>query len=243
MPAVPDGALVARRLAALRERIRSAGGDDRAIEVVGVTKGFPPPIVGAALAAGLTSLGENYAQELLAKIRLAGGSGSAAGCVGAPDARRGIPGEVSWQFIGALQRNKVRLLAPYVQRWQSIDRPTLVDELARRAPGARLLLQVNTTGEPQKSGCAPDDVGPLLERATSAGLVVEGLMTVGPTDLEASPAAAFRLLRGLVDRHGLRWCSMGMSDDLEIAVREGTNMIRVGRALFGPRAQRANVGN
>ena len=53
----------------------------------------------------------------------------------------------------------------------------------------------------------------------------------------ASPAAAFRLLRGLVDRHGLRWCSMGMSDDLEIAVREGTNMIRVGRALFGPRAR------
>ena len=89
VPAVPDGALVARRLAALRERIRTAGGDDRAIEVVGVTKGFPPPIVGAALAAGLTSLGENYAQELLAKSGWLAGARSAAGCDGAQHGRRG----------------------------------------------------------------------------------------------------------------------------------------------------------
>jgi uncharacterized pyridoxal phosphate-containing UPF0001 family protein len=246
-PVLPDVDLVAERLVQLRERIRAAGGDDGTVEVVAVTKGFPPPIVGVAMAAGLTTLGENYAQELLDKVdwvdkadKVDGAdkadwaetAGSASGCGGA-----------RWQFIGALQRNKVRLLAPHVQRWQSVDRPALVDELARRAPHARLLVQVNTTGEPQKAGCGPGEVGALVERATAAGLVVEGLMTVGPTDPGVSPAAAFRRLRDLVDRYGLRWCSMGMSDDLEVAVGEGTNMIRVGRALFGPRARRANVGN
>ena len=234
---VPDAALVRQRLAMLRERIRAAGGDDEAIEVVGVTKGFPPGIVDAALDAGLSALGENYAQELLEKV------GRQARCGSAADVGRARHDPVRWQFIGALQRNKVRQLAPYVDRWQSIDRPELVDELARRAPHARLLVQVNTTGEPGKAGCAPADVGPLVERAMAADLVVEGLMTVGPTDPHASPVAPFRLLRDLVDRHGLRWCSMGMSDDLEVAVGEGTNMIRIGRALFGPRARRANVGN
>jgi uncharacterized pyridoxal phosphate-containing UPF0001 family protein len=242
---VPDGALVARRLAELRDRVRAAGGEPDAIEVVGVTKGFPPPIVDVALEAGLTLLGENYAQELLDKVDQHGGEQAPGrpGCASTAGAGAARAPEVHWQFIGALQRNKVRLLAPYVQRWQSIDRPELVDELAKRAPSSRLLVQVNTTGEGQKSGCAPADVGALVERASVAGLVVEGLMTVGPTDPAVSPAAAFRLLRRFVDRYGLRWCSMGMSDDLEIAVREGTNMIRVGRALFGPRARRANVGN
>lgn len=234
---VPDAELVRRRLDALRGRIRRAGGDDAAIEVVAVTKGFPPSVVDVALRAGLSLLGENYAQELLEKVD------RSAACDRDPmDVGRGTD-PVRWQFIGALQRNKVRLLAPYVDRWQSVDRPTLVDELARRAPGARLLVQVNTTGEPGKAGCTPPDVASLVERAVAGGLVVEGLMTIGPTDPDVSPAPSFRLLRDLVDRHELRWCSMGMSGDLEVAVREGTNMIRIGRALFGPRARRADVGN
>jgi uncharacterized pyridoxal phosphate-containing UPF0001 family protein len=77
----------------------------------------------------------------------------------------------------------------------------------------------------------------------AAGLMVEGLMTVGPTDPAKDPAPSFGLLRRLVDRLGLQTCSMGMTDDLEIAVREGSTMIRVGRALFGPRPLRGDVGN
>jgi uncharacterized pyridoxal phosphate-containing UPF0001 family protein len=237
---LPDATLVGDRLAAIRTRIADAGGDPTAIEVVAVTKGFPPVVVDAAVGAGLTALGENYAQQLLEKVawlQARAGSGHRHGCT------REAASPVCWQFIGAVQRNKVRQLAPHVARWQSVDRPQLVDELARRAPGARIFLQVNTTGEPQKSGCAPDAVGPLLERADAAGLVAEGLMTVGPTDPALPAGPPFALLRHLVDRHRLPWCSMGMTDDLEAAVREGTNMIRVGRALFGPRPRRGDVGN
>ena len=128
-------------------------------------------------------------------------------------------------------------------RWQSVDRPELVDELVRWAPGARLFIQVNTTAEPQKAGCVPADAPALVARAQDAGLQVEGLMAVGPTDAAADPSPAFAALRALVDRLGLSECSMGMTDDLEAAVREGSTMIRVGRALFGSRPPGNRVGN
>jgi pyridoxal phosphate enzyme (YggS family) len=215
-----------RRLAVVRRRIADAGGDPTAITVVAVTKTFGPEVVRLALQAGLRDLGENYAQELVAK---------AAAGAGAPTPR--------WQFIGHLQRNKVRHLVPHVHRFQSIDRADLVDELGHRAPGARLLFQVNTTAEAQKAGCAPGDVGALVERARSAGLVVEGLMTVGPTDAAVSARPAFALLRRLVDDHGLDICSMGMTQDLEVAVGEGSSMLRIGRALFGPRHRRTTAAD
>jgi PLP dependent protein len=163
-------------------------------------------------------IGENYAQELLVKRPAAVAAG------------------VAVHFIGRLQSNKVRLVADTVSVWESIDRPALVDEVARRAPGATVLLQVNTTGEGDKGGCGPDDVAGLLARATAAGLVVDGLMTVGPTEGGAEAArSGFRLVRGLVDELGLRTCSMGMTDDLAVAVKEGTTRVRLGTALFGPR--------
>jgi pyridoxal phosphate enzyme (YggS family) len=226
---LPGATAVQARLEEIRCRLRAAGGDPAAIEIVAVTKGFPPPIVDVARRAGLDLLGENYAQELVAKAAWLAQQAPGPG--------------VHWQFIGRLQRNKVRSLAAHVECWQSIDRPALLDELARRVPGARLLLQVDTTGEPGKGGCPPGQVDALLERAASSGLVVEGLMTVGPTDPDVSPRTAFASLRRLVDRHNLRRCSMGMTDDLEIAVEEGTTMIRVGRALFGPRPRGDDVGN
>lgn len=219
--AVVDGPMVAERLARVRDRIVAAGGDPAAVAVVGVTKGFDAGTARAALDAGLAELGENYAQELVAKAQ----------ALGPPSGAR-------WQFIGRLQRNKVRQLAPFVHRYQSVDRAELVDELARRAPGARLLLQVATTGEPGKGGCPPGEVGALLERARGLGLVVEGLMAVGPTDPAQPVRPAFAALRRLVDAHGLDICSMGMTDDLEEAVGEGSTMVRVGRALFGDRPRR-----
>jgi uncharacterized pyridoxal phosphate-containing UPF0001 family protein len=100
-------------------------------------------------------------------------------------------------------------------------------------------LQVDTSGEAGKGGCRIDDLDALADAARAAGLAVRGLMTVGPTD--GGPEAArpgFRQVRNAVDRLGLSVCSMGMSDDLEVAVQEGSTEVRVGSALFGPRPVR-----
>jgi uncharacterized pyridoxal phosphate-containing UPF0001 family protein len=166
-------------------------------------------------------IGENYAQELLDKRAVAQDAGLAI------------------HFIGRLQSNKVRLVADAVAVWETVDRPSLVDEIARRGPGATVLIQVNATGEPNKGGCPPDDVRLLAERARAAGLMVDGLMTVGPTEGGAEAARpAFRVVRSLVDELGLVTCSMGMTDDLEVAVDERTTRVRLGTALFGPRPVR-----
>ncbi len=197
--------------------MRAAGGGPEVL-LLAVTKGFGGDAIAAAAAAGCTAIGENYAQELRGKLVAVQEAG------------------VDVHFIGRLQSNKVRALADAVAVWESIDRPALVDELARRAPEARLLVQVDATGEPTKGGCPPDDVAALVERATAAGLRVEGLMTVGP--LEGGPEAArpaFRLVRTLADDLGLAHCSMGMSADLEVAVEEGSTEVRLGTALFGSR--------
>ena len=186
-----------------------------------MTKGFGPDAVVAAAAAGCRAIGENYAQELVAKAPAARAAG------------------VAVHFIGQLQTNKVRQLAGLVDVWESVDRPRLVAELARRAPGARVLVQVDTTGEEGKGGCPLADVAALVRTATDAGLAVAGLMTVGPT--EGGPEAArpgFRAVRALVDELGLTTCSMGMTADLDVALEEGTTEIRVGTALFGPRPPR-----
>jgi pyridoxal phosphate enzyme (YggS family) len=204
----------------VRARIRAVGGAD-AIELLAVTKGFGPDAVVAAAAAGCRMIGENYAQELIDKRAAAADGGLAI------------------HFIGRLQSNKVRLVADVVAVWETVDRPSLVDEIARRAPGATVLIQVNATGEPDKGGCPPDDVRLLVERARAAGLTVDGLMTVGPTEGGAEAARpGFRVVRSLVDELGLVTCSMGMTDDLDVAVEEGTTRVRLGTALFGPRPAR-----
>lgn len=208
-------ARIGERLAVIRERIAAAGGHD--VEVLAVTKTFPAAVVDAAVAAGCRAVGENYAQEVAAKW---------------PE----LTSAPELHFIGQLQTNKVRMLAPYVAVWETVDRPSVVTELAKRVPGAHVLVQVNATREPGKGGCAPEDVPALLDAARAAGLDVFGMMTVGPTGQPPEAAAAgFELVRGLVDRYGLRTCSMGMSDDFEVAVRCGATEIRIGSALIGPR--------
>jgi uncharacterized pyridoxal phosphate-containing UPF0001 family protein len=215
---------VARRLVAIQERIDAAGG--RAVRVVAVTKGFGVDAVSAAMACGLHDIGESYAQEALAKLAPT-----------SPDAPP--PAErPTVHFIGGLQRNKVRKLAPVVDVWQSVDRLELAEEIARRAPGAQVMLQVDLSGEVTKGGCPPDAVEPLLAGAVDRGLVVVGLMGIAPRGEPELARPGFRLLRGLVDRFSLRECSMGMTADLEVAVEEGTTMVRVGTALFGPRPPR-----
>jgi PLP dependent protein len=207
-------------LARVLDQVADAGGDPTALTVVAVTKGFGPEAPLAALDAGLVDLGENYAQELEDK----------AVAVDAAD----VP-TPRWHFIGRLQSNKVRLVADRVACWQSLDRASVVDEVAKRAPGARVLVQVNGAGEDGKGGATLDDVPDLVGRARDAGLDVAGLMAVGVAGDDHATEEAFRATVALADRLHLPERSLGMSADLAAAVRAGTTMIRVGTALFGPR--------
>ncbi|HUQ62899.1 MAG TPA: YggS family pyridoxal phosphate-dependent enzyme [Acidimicrobiales bacterium] len=218
--------LVAHRLADVEERIRGAGATPGSVRVVAVTKGHGVAAVDAALAAGLVDLGENYAGELLAKQ-----SAIASGAIGQEGM---VP---KWHFLGHVQRNKVRGLAPVVYLWQGIDRVTVGEEIARRAPGAHVLVQVNVSGEVAKNGCTFEDAPELVSGLTDVGLTVAGLMAVGPAR-DADPRPCYRRLSSLADRLRLTERSMGMSADLEIAVEEGSTMVRIGQALFGARVAR-----
>ncbi len=210
---------VAERLAIVQGRIDSAGG--RSVEVVAVTKTWGVEAVHAAVRAGCHSIGESYAQEMVAKL--------------ADES----PRRYQVRFIGRLQTNKVRALVGLVDVFETVDRESLIVELARRAPSSRVLIQVATLDEPGKGGCPLDHVDHIVDVALAAGLAVEGLMTVGPTEGGAEAARpGFRAVRRAVDRLGLDVCSMGMSADLEVAVQEGSTEVRMGSALFGSRPRR-----
>ena len=214
-----DVATIRERADGVGARIAAAGGDPAEVTLIAVTKGFPPALAVAAADAGLEDLGENYAQELVPKVDAVAATGAAP----------------RWHFLGRLQRNKVRSLAPHVALWQSVDRSALGAEIARRAPGASVLVQVNLSGEPQKGGCSREEAAPLAEALAAQGLVVAGLMGVAPAGTPEDARPGFRWLRAETDRLGLSICSMGMSADLDVAVQEGTTMVRVGTGLFGSR--------
>ncbi|MDQ4070942.1 MAG: YggS family pyridoxal phosphate-dependent enzyme [Actinomycetota bacterium] len=217
--AVPD---VAERLAAVRARIAATGRPPEEVAVVAVTKGFRADAIGAAAAAGILDVGENYAQELVAKAQ-----------AGRADDR------LRWHFLGHVQRNKVKTIAPVVHLWQGVDRVAAGEEIARRAPGARVLVQVRVDGgddgEAKRNGCEPHEVPALVERLDALGLDVRGLMAVGPVGPPELARPGFAAVRALAERLGLVELSMGMTDDLEVAVEEGSTMVRVGRGLFGAR--------
>ncbi len=219
-----DTTALAARLAAVRARIAATGRAADDIAVVAVTKGFGAEAVEAAAAIGLDDVGENYAQELDEKRQAVGGDG------------------LRWHFLGRVQRNKVKSIAEAVHLWQGVDRVAAGEEIARRAPGARVLVQVriecmDASREPSagRNGCAPDDVPELVERLDSLGLDVRGLMAVGPPGAPELARPGFRKVSALADRLGLAERSMGMTDDLGVAVEEGSTMVRVGRGLFGAR--------
>jgi pyridoxal phosphate enzyme (YggS family) len=215
-----DPAHVAARVADVRARMVRAGGANA--RLVAVTKAFPVDAVLAALAAGVVDIGENYSQELLGKV---------------PELveHEVDPTRVQWHFLGRLQRNKVRALAPHVHLWQSVDRAELGAEIAKRAPGASVLVQVNLSGEPQKGGCSWSDLPSLVAQLATMDLDLRGLMGVGPAGPPDDARPGFRRLVATADDLGLHERSIGMTDDLEVAIEEGSTMVRVGRDLFGPR--------
>jgi pyridoxal phosphate enzyme (YggS family) len=212
---------VCEHLAEVRERMaaaaRAAGRPADAVTLVAISKEQPDAAVAAALACGHDHFGENRAQALVARAH------SFATSDPAP----------IWHFVGRLQRNKVRSLAPHVARWHSIDRPELGPELARHAPGTPAFVQVNVAREPQKGGCAPEATAGLIEALRMAGVHVDGLMTVPPVDDDPRPH--FAALRTLAEQVGVPGLSMGMSGDFEAAIAEGATYVRVGSAVFGPR--------
>jgi PLP dependent protein len=220
------------RLAHVRAEIarrQAAVGRTDPVTIVAVTKGLGLDAVDAALAAGLTDLGENRVQEALDKVDTAPG-------------RR-----ATWHLIGHLQRNKAKFVPGRFAVVHSVDSEALAEELDRRAAASdvrqRVLLQVNVAGETQKSGCAPAEAPAVARRlAALPHLALEGLMTIAPfTDDVDVQRRAFRGLRGLRDalqEGGELWLptlSMGMSADYGVAVEEGATVIRLGTVLFGPR--------
>ncbi len=210
---------VSQAVAEIRGRIDRAGGAH--VALVAVTKTFGPDAWGFARVAGCDAVGENYAQEVVAKA-----------------AEVAVTDRLPVHFIGQLQTNKVKMLADIIDVWQSVDRVSAITEIAKRStkPLIEAFIQVNLTDEPDKGGCDQSEVGSLLQVARDSGVAITGLMTVGPTSGEPMQTRlAFRKLRVMANDFGLQQCSMGMTGDLEIAVEEGSTMVRIGSAIFGNR--------
>ena len=168
-------------------------------------------------------MGENYAQELKSKWS---------------DLNEDQREAVNVHFIGRMQTNKVRKVAGIVNVWQTVDRSSLVQELSNRCPGSSIMVQVNLAQNESQGGCHITEASQLISLATSAGLEVTGLMAIGPQGDTASIRAAYQDLVLLADDQGLHHRSIGMSNDLEIAIESGSTMIRIGTALFGDRPTR-----
>lgn len=216
----------------VQERIASAceacGRKPTEVTLLPVTKTQPAAAIGYALRCGLSSVGENRVQDVVEKLK-----------VGAPN--------ICWELIGHLQSNKARVAVAHFSRIQSVDSIKLLRRLERlaaeRSRMLAVLLQINVSDDPAKFGVSCKEADSLLETGLNCKHIrVEGLMTIGP--MSANPrkaAAAFRRLRQTRERlepaFGVQLpeLSMGMTGDLEMAVQEGSTLVRIGTALFGER--------
>jgi len=228
-----ERASITQALAAVERRIdracEAAGRPRREVELLPVTKTVPAERIAVAVEAGCRMLGENRVQEAEAKSQALAGRG------------------IEWHLIGHLQRNKTRQALDFVHCIESVDRPKLVERLARqleeRDARCEVLLQVNTSGAESQYGVAPGQAPALAAAiAREPALALRGLMTIGRLVEDPEDArGCFRLLRQLRDRlqddlgSGLPVLSMGMSGDLEVAIEEGATRVRVGSAIFGER--------
>jgi pyridoxal phosphate enzyme (YggS family) len=249
---------VRSRIAAAAE---AAGRDPEDVRLIAVSKAFPAQAIHAAASCGQRAFGENYAQEAMEKIAALGWwlseaksepvsqGGSSGTDPGVVPLEHGQRLDLEWHFIGPIQSNKTKLLAERFHWVQSVDRARvarrLSDQRPLRLPPLQVCIQVNVSGETSKSGVDPSA---LLELAGQVEglprLQLRGLMTVPEPSPDADAARRqFRLLRQLqkdlaARGFALDTLSMGMSDDLDIAIAEGATMVRVGRAIFGDRPGR-----
>ena len=193
------------------------------ITLVAVSKAKGPEDVIAIYEQGHRDFGENRAREMASKAEQ-------------------LPDDIRWHFVGVLQSNKTTLVRERTHLLHSMDRRSLAKAWLK-GPGRPppVLLQVNVGGEAQKSGVAPEDAEETVEWMRGMGLEVRGLMILPPApDRPEDSRPHFRAIRELLDRlradhPGLEELSMGMTDDFEVAIEEGASIIRVGRAIFGPR--------
>ncbi len=207
---------VANRLEVVHGRVEAVGRRVDDVRIVAVTKGFGIDAVRASVSAGLVDIGENYGDELLAKASRA-------------------PAECRWHYLGALQRRKIKHLAPVVSVWHSLDRPSALDEVSKVAPDSEVFLQVNVGRIAGRPGCEPADLDELYEESRRAQVRPIGLMAVAPPGSLDEARRCFRWLAERAYSLGLSELSMGMSDDFQVALEEGATVLRLGRALFGER--------
>ncbi len=216
----------------VRDRVKkaasSAGREADEITIVAVSKRHPVTAIEAAYSAGQRDFGENFVQEAIQKIESLGHS------------------DIRWHFIGSIQSNKTRDIARHFDWVHTVDRLKIAKRLDEQRPHyaapLNVCIQVNLAKEPQKSGVVADDIDDLVEAVRDMSqLRLRGLMTMPPVDatedmLEALFLELAGIKRSLVERgHDLDTLSMGMSADLETAVRCGSTMVRVGTDIFGPR--------
>ncbi|HBE73877.1 MAG TPA: YggS family pyridoxal phosphate-dependent enzyme [candidate division Zixibacteria bacterium] len=222
-------------LDSVRQRIaraaEAAGRDPGEITLVAVTKTYPAETINEGIEAGITIIGENRVQEAAGKYPRIGQ-------------------RAQWHLVGHLQSNKAKKAVEIFSLIHSIDSVKLAQEVGRRAAERGkvqgVLLEVNTSGEAQKQGVEPDRTLEVLgEAGEIKGIRVMGLMTVGPLTGEVTKIRkAFEKLRTIFEEAGglglanveMRHLSMGMSGDFELAIAEGSNMVRIGTAIFGSRA-------
>jgi pyridoxal phosphate enzyme (YggS family) len=223
---------LAEKVAAIQQRIRTAcgraGRDAEAVQLMAVSKGHPPEAIAAVAEMGITLFGESKIQEAKAKIPL-------------------CPGNIHWQMIGHLQSNKAKDAVQLFELIQSVDSLGLAQELNRRAEQAAktlpVLLEVNAGGESTKFGYSPEAViAELTQLNALTRLELQGLMTIAPYSSDVERVRPFfRKLRVLKDQceqilgASLPVLSMGMSGDFEVAIEEGSTLVRVGTAIFGER--------
>jgi pyridoxal phosphate enzyme (YggS family) len=227
-----DASRIAANYRSIRARADAAavraGRDPGDVTVIGVTKTKPAAMIRHAAQAGILDVGENYVQEITAK-------------------HEEIGDLVRWHFIGHLQRNKVRFIAPFAMMIHSVDSESLGVEIDRQAKAHQrripVLLEVNTSGEESKFG-VPPEAAPDLARGLAAlpNIELRGLMTiVAFLDDAEMVRPMFRLLRELRDACAntlgieLPTLSMGMTHDFEVAIEEGATLVRIGTAIFGER--------
>ncbi len=215
---------VAHRVEEVRQRIAAAclraGRSPQEVTIVAVSKGFPPQAIREAWQAGIRHFGENRVQEAAAKL---------------PQVAD-LP--ITWHMVGHLQTNKVKKALALFHTIDSVDSLPLAQEISRRAQGTvPILLEVNVAREASKFGFSPEELLQAAEQvAALPHLEVRGLMTVAPIVSDPEEVRPiFRRLRELARALGLKELSMGMSDDFQVAVEEGATMVRLGRAIFGPR--------
>lgn len=211
---------VRRRVAVAAER---AGRDPASVTIVAVSKAHTLDSIRTAYDAGHRDFGENRAAELVAKSAE-------------------LPADIRWHFVGTLQSRKASAVRPIVSLLHSLDREKLIRAWSRGDPPCPpALVQVDLAGEQQKHGADPGQVPQILDQASAAGVPCVGLMIIPPQpETPEGSRPWFRRLAELRVRLHQRYptlehLSMGMTDDFEVAVEEGATLIRVGRAIFGPR--------